>query len=845
MRGQRPAEARFVRGGGRLEHLGRSLEHRVRGTWGIGPGARLQRGRQRTGERLEERTAGEGFQQRRRHEYTLHTVSPAAAPLPRSGRSPHGAWHLGLVPIVLFIIVVGVYAPSVRNDFVYDDIVLIVNQAPPRSAADIARVFTERHWGNLPYYRPIARLTMVLQKWAHGNEPGGYHVFNVALMGVAALLLYGLLRSAAFAVPRVPAAIGAALFALHPIAATTVYPICSGRETLLPAVFVIAAVYAYLRPGRLWYVAALGCFALALLSKEQAVITPGLFVAADVLGLSPRSSPHPGRRRGVAGWARHYAQIYAPVAGVLALYLLVRWGLFGGGVEHRVAAIGHPALPVWSMLYAMQTVVAPFIEEVYEPRLEVWLSPLRLLVALAVVVVWAVAAHRRWATVRRAVLFWGAWVLLTLLPTANLLRQEAPFAERYAFLALAGVVGAVLAVVSPAWEAGKERWRVASGRPGSDSAIGWARWQSWFAGVGAAIVVLAAIVTVNRGRYYRDDVTFTRQWLRADPESAQANLYLGQLLLADGDLDGAASHMEAALRSFPAYADAEYHLGLLWQRRGDPVRAAEHLERALRIRPTYLEALNNVGLLLLEQGDLPAAANRLQRALDLDPGFAVAHFNLAMVRRREDKNGEAIQHLEAAVRLQPSYADARYWLAVMLEAQGDNAGAVAQLERAIADRPDLVDAHNRLAAILQREGRQEEAAAHYRYALRLAPDSVDAHTNLGVILHRQGQLGEAAGHFERALALAPERPEVHNNLGAVFLAQGRLGEAVVQFEEAVRLNPEYAEGWNSLGAATATRGNLAAAQAHFERALRIRPDYTTAQQSLERVRALRAQRPPG
>jgi tetratricopeptide (TPR) repeat protein len=723
------------------------------------------------------------------------------------------------VPILLFIIVVGVYAPSVRNGFVYDDIVLIVNQPPPSSAADIARVFTERHWWNLPYYRPIARLTMVLQKWAHGNEPGGYHVFNAALMGVAALLLYALLRSAPFAVSQVPAAIGAALFALHPIAATTVYPICSGRETLLPAVFVIAAVYAYLRPGRLWYLTALGCFALALLSKEQSVITPGLFVAADVLGLSPRSSP----RRGGAGWLRHYAAIYMPVAGVLALYLLVRWGLFGSGVEHRVGVLWQPALPAWSMLYALQTVVAPFVEEVYEPRLEVWLSPLRLLVGLAVVVVWAVAAYRRWATVGRTVLFWGAWVLLALLPTANLLQQEAPFAERYAFLALAGVVGAVLAVVAPAREAGKEGWRVA---------------------IGAAIVVLAAMVSVNRGRYYRDDITFTRQWLRADPNSGQANLYLGQLLLAESDLDGAASHFEAALRSVRAYPEAEYHLGLLWQRRGDTVRAVEYLERAIRIRPTYLEALNNLGLLLLEQGDLPAAANRLQRALDLDPGFGVAHFNLAMVRRREGNDGEAIRHLEAAVRLQPSHAEARYWLAVMLEAQGDRAGAVAQLERAIRDRPDLVDAHNRLAALLQREGRQEEAAAHHRYALRIAPDSVDAHTNLGVILHRQGQLDEAAGHFERALALAPERPEVHNNLGAVFLAQGRVGEAVAQFEEAVRLNPEYAEGWNSLGAATATRGNLAAAQAHFERALSIRPDYATARESLERVRAMRAQQPP-
>lgn len=753
---------------------------------------------------------------------TRHAVSPSTAHLSSSSRLPSAAWPRGLVPICLFILVVAVYAPSVRNDFIYDDVVLIVNQAPPRSATDIARVFTERHWGNLPYYRPIARLTMVLQKWLHGNEPGGYHVLNAALMGVVAMLLYALLRSAAFAVPPALAAIGSALFALHPVAATTVYPICSGRETLLPAVFVIAAVYAYLRPGRIWYAAALGFFALALLSKEQAVVTPGLFIAADVLGLSPRPSQRAQGAQGIVTWM----QRYAPFAIVLALYFLVRWSLFGGGIGHRLAVLERPALPALSVLYALQTIVAPFIEEVYEPRLELWLSLPRLLLSLVVVTVWAVAIHRRWTTVGRTVSFWVAWVLLALLPTTNLFEQEARFAERYGLLALAGVVGVAAAVVSPAWEA--RTWR---------------RGRSLIAGIGLVLVVLAAIVTVHRGRYYRDDMTFTRQWLRSDPDSAQAHLYLGQLLLADGELDEASEHIEAALRSFPAYAEAEYHLGILWQRRGDAARAAEHLERAVRIRPTYVEALNNLGLLLLDMGDLPAAAARLERALDVSPGFAVAHYNLSMVRRREGNSGEAIRHLETAVRLEPAYAEAQYWLAVMLDASGDGAGAVRHLERAIRDRPDFVDAHNRLAAILQRDGKPEEAAAHYRYALRIAPDSVDAHTNLGVVLHRQGQLTEAAGHFERALALAPERAEVHNNLGAVFLAQGHVGEAAAQFEEAVRLDPEYAEAWNSLGAAMATRGDLAAAEAHFERALRIRPDYATARQSLERVRALRAQNP--
>ena len=48
-------------------------------------------------------------------------------------------------------------------------------------------------------------------------------------------------------------------------------------------------------------------------------------------------------------------------------------------------------------------------------------------VALAVVLAW-----RHWSRLRTPVLFWLGWILISLVPTANILDQEAPFAERYA-----------------------------------------------------------------------------------------------------------------------------------------------------------------------------------------------------------------------------------------------------------------------------------------------------------------------------------------------------------------------------------------------------------------------------
>ncbi len=152
------------------------------------------------------------------------------------------ALRLGL----LFAIVVACYAPSLRNGFVYDDLQLIVWSEPPRSLGEVARVFAEPHWPTLPYYRPVARLSMVVQQGLHGANASAYHLFNTVAMAVVSLLAYALLRTPAFGIAVLPAWLGAALFALHPIASSTVHPICSGRETLLPALFIIATVAAFL-----------------------------------------------------------------------------------------------------------------------------------------------------------------------------------------------------------------------------------------------------------------------------------------------------------------------------------------------------------------------------------------------------------------------------------------------------------------------------------------------------------------------------------------------------------------------------------------------------------------------
>jgi len=571
----------------------------------------------------------------------------------RTSQAGSTLWQT-IMPVVLFVLVIALYLPSTSNDFIYDDLTLISDQATPRSLIDIFRVFGERHWYNLPYYRPVCRLTMVGQKFIHANDPGQYHLFNAVLMGVAALLAYALLRLPAFNIRTLPALVGAGLFAVHPIASCTVYPICSGRETLIPAVFVMASVYAFLLSARGWYVLAMAMFGLSLLSKEQAVIVPGLFVLADTLGISADA---PGRS--MYKWVRRYTPVFL----ILLVYFLIRWMMFGGTGEYRLAVLNSPSGPFLSLLYTLQTIFVPFVELVYEPKLKVWISAWRQLLVLAALILLVVATYRRRSVVRSKVFFWLGWFLLALLPTSNLLVQEARFAERYGFLALMGVIGIVGVLVSMFWN-----------RPSA---------RRWITVAGISLLVACGAISFHRNTYFKNHKVFMRQWLHTDRESFQAHVSIGEILQREGRLDEAIHHYHQAIQLKSNYEDAHNNLGLAYYKKGMLENAISEYKKALAINPDLTMAHYNLGLAYYKKGMLENAISEYKKALAINPDLTIAHYNLGLAYCKKDRLDEAISEYKKTLAIDPSFSNAHNNLGVTYYHKGNYKLAIIHFDKAV------------------------------------------------------------------------------------------------------------------------------------------------------------------
>jgi tetratricopeptide (TPR) repeat protein len=463
---------------------------------------------------------------------------------------------------LLALVVAAAYAPSLGNGFVYDDHEVILEQRPLRSAQELARVFAEPHGlplSGLPYYRPLVRASILVQKTIHGDRAAPFHAGNVLLAVLAALGAYTILRRPCFDLAPAPAALAAAAFLVHPVASSCVHPVASGRETLLAGALALAAVASHLRGGAAGRAGAIALFALALLGKEQALMLPLVFALADALRLTPGPE---GRRWRAA--AAQQAGAVGVVAGYLALRAAILPAVPGGALLAGVAQ--RPSGPLESLAYAIQVVFAPSLDEVYEPDFATWLVPARLGLGLALAGALLVAAARLPARDRAPALFWIAWFGIWMVPTANWARQETFFAERFVWLSLLGP--AALAATFAA-RAARTRTLLAAG---------------------ALLLVVLAGFTLHRARFYRDGVAFAQQWVRTRPDHYNARYSLGTALAREGRLEEALPELRLAVRLEPEHGYARYNLGVVLAHLGQSHEAMEQFEQALRIDPGDADA---------------------------------------------------------------------------------------------------------------------------------------------------------------------------------------------------------------------------------------------------------------
>ncbi|MDP6762306.1 MAG: tetratricopeptide repeat protein [Planctomycetota bacterium] len=534
-------------------------------------------------------------------------------------------------PIWIVLLALAAWMPgAVRGGTVMDDRELlfanpVVDGSLPLSAAFDRDYF--HHVGDAGQWRPLATLSLRLERALWGEWTHGYHLGNVLLHALVCALAAALLRRRPGGGSAWPW-FGLALFAVHPALADAVAWI-SGRTAMVSAAAGLAGALACGWAGRrmagssaagaaaLVALAAGAGVCLAAMGKEDGVCFALLYVLA---------APH---RR-----AAHAAALGATAG--LAVYLTAR----GLALGHFLPAAAHPVLGAaplaerlvvggCELLEGLRLAVLPAD---YPPlyRAEFLLArfaPLGSTTAagagwlLWATLVAAGAARRRTLAGAAALLAACAW-----LPVLQLAPLGEVFAPRFLYLPL--LFGAPLA----------------------DALLARLPGRAWIA---AAALVAASVAATQRSVLYADRAAWREEMLRHHPDDA------------------------------PSWNA----LGLVREERGDLAGARAAWRRATEADPRYSRPWSNLGRALLAEGELGEAERLLRRALAEGPRNPVVRVNLGSCLLRAGRAEEALAHYERARELAAGLAAAWRGEGQALSFLGRHEAAARALRRALALDP--------------------------------------------------------------------------------------------------------------------------------------------------------------
>ena len=307
----------------------------------------------------------------------------------------------------------------------------------------------------------------------------------------------------------------------------------------------------------------------------------------------------------------------------------------------------------------------------------------------------------------------------------------------------------------------------------------------------------------DRGRF-AESIEYYRKVLEIKPDSAGAHNDWGKSLMGMGQTADAIKHLQKAIEIDPDCAEAHNNLANLLAAQGQTAAASEHYQKAMRLRPNQAEICYNFGNLLAAQGLAGQASEQYRKAIDLEPGYAKAHYSLANLLAAQGQYEAADEQFQQAIQSKPDYAEAFNDWGAMLLAQGRSAESIQPLQKAVQISPLYVEAHNNLASALGMQGRVSEAVQEFKKAIEIKPDYGKAHFNLANIFAAQGELDQAREHYQQAAALMPGATSVHYQLGVILERQARFKLAIAEFEKILELDPGHAAAQNNLAWLLAT-----------------------------------------
>ena len=673
-----------------------------------------------------------------------------ASPPTLNAAPPAPGRKLRAAAALIVLAVCAAYANSFHGPFIFDDTPSIVENQSIRHLGSL-QVLAASPEAVTTTGRPLVNLSLAVNYAVGGLAVEGYHIANLTIHILAALVLFVLVRRTLL-LPALSVQFGAAatglalsvalLWAVHPLQTESVTYIVQRAEAIV-GLFYLLTLYCCLRGatascGGAWYAAAVGACALGMASKEVMVSAPLMAMLFDRTFIAG-SFKESLRRR----W-----RLWLALAGTWPLLALLhhmsrnRGGSAGFGL----------GITAWAYARTQFGCIVHYL------RLAFWPDPLVLdygypiartaaeIVPYAGVVLVLVAATVVGVARRAGWGFLGVWFFAILAPSSSIVPLPGQTkAEHRMYLPLAALVVLVVLLAYRASLRLGPRSRRA--RPvlvlGLAAALGWG--------------------TYRRNRDYQSELAIWNHTVENCPLNDRAYLSRGSAYWTSGQLEAARKDYDRCLALNPRYTKAYVGRGNVYSEMGRYDEALRDYERALKLKPDLADAHNGRGSVFAYQGRFDAAIGEFNRAIALEPDFTQAFYNRATAFDAKGDLDSAIDSYGRTILLRPDHAKAYNSRGSDYDNKGQIDAAISDYSRAIELRPDLAEAYSNRCSALDVKGQSDAAIKDCDKAIALRPDFAEAYTNRGNARQSRGEYAAAVEDYDRAIALKPTFAVAYQN----------------------------------------------------------------------------------
>lgn len=668
--------------------------------------------------------------------------------------------------ILIGIVCVAAYSNTTHVPFQFDDPYNIVEKSYVRDIRHFlggteGEEFSPDHGFRM---RPVGYFTFALNYRVHGADVVGYHVVNLAIHVLNALLVHGLVMllfqtPAMLGTPlkdssRRLALFASLLFASHPVQTEAVTYIVQ-RLASLATLFYLASLVTYLRarlsspeaPGRYaslpWCAGSLIFAVLAMKTKEISFTLPLVVVLCEFLFFRGR-----GVRRMLC------------VAPLLLTTAIIPAGLLAGGnklgeligesgaatrIESSLSRGEYLLTQFRVMVTYLRLLVLPVNQNldydypVYRSfsQPEVFLSFL-FLSALFGLGVYLLRRDRKCPSGVRLVSFGIFWFFITLSVESSVIPIVDVIFEHRVYLPS---VGFCIAVVGALFLFAR---KLEACRKGAERVL--------VAGLSVAVVALCVLAYARNGVW-----------------GSEVSLW------------------EDTVKKSPAKARSYNGLGLAYENAGRNDEAIRSYAKAVVIRPEYPVAYNNLGSVYTKEKQYDRAIQEYSTAISLEPGNAIFRNNRGIAYLYASDLDRAIADFLSAISLDTYYAAAYGFLGIAFHGKGMDERAVEVFSRAISLRPEDVSFHYNRALSYGSMKEYDKAIADSTRAIALDPGVAEVYIGRGVFYAELGRFDESIADFTSAISIDPGQRNYYTNRAVAYQRAGKRDRAILDFRKACEM----------------------------------------------------------